>query len=234
MIEISIRLVRGDFVLDCALQLPSSGITAIHGDSGSGKTTLLRSVAGLQRASGRVVINGEVWQDDERACFLPTCERSVGYVTQESTLFPHLNVRGNLEFGWKRTPPAQRRVRFDDAVAWMGLDSLLMRDISTLSGGEQQRVAIARALLGSPKLLLMDEPLSGLDARRKSEVLPYLSRLQRELEMPVLYVSHMLGEVQRLASHLVLLEEGRAVAVGMLADVLPVALAKRAENWALD
>lgn len=234
MIEIAIRLLRGDFALDCELQLPPSGITAIYGDSGSGKTTLLRSVAGLERGTGRVAINGEVWQDDDRACFLPTCERSAGYVTQESTLFPHLDVRGNLEYGWKRTPHSQRRVQFDDAVALMGLGSLLMRDTATLSGGEQQRVAIARALLGSPKLLMMDEPLSGLDARRKSEVLPYLSRLQLELEMPVLYVSHMLGEVERLASHMVLMEAGRVVAAGALSDVQPIARAKQAENWALD
>jgi len=210
---ITVALAFPDFSLDVELDLPGRGITALTGPSGCGKTTCLRVVAGLQRAaSARIVVNGEVWQDGAR--FLPTHRRPLGYVFQETRLFPHLDVRRNLEFGLRRVPPAQRRVPLDQAVELLGIGHLLARKPDTLSGGERQRVGIARALATSPRLLLMDEPLASLDLQRKREVLPYLERLHAELDIPVLYVSHAPDEVARLADHLVLLERGRVTASG--------------------
>lgn len=214
------RLPLADFTLDADLTLPGRGVTALFGPSGSGKTTLLRCVAGLARAAGRVEVNGECWQDDARRLFLPTHRRSLGYVFQEASLFAHLSVRANLEFGLKRIPVAERRVGWDAALELLGIGHLLARGTATLSGGERQRVAIARALLTSPRLLLMDEPLAALDARRKHEILPYLERLHDELAIPVLYVSHAMDEVLRLADHLVLLEQGRVLASGPCAELL--------------
>jgi len=219
-LDLALRLRRADFMLDVGLALPGRGITALFGPSGSGKTTLLRCVAGLARAAGRVGINGECWQDDERACFVPTHRRALGYVFQEASLFPHLSVRANLQFGRSRTPAVGPRVDWDAALELLGVGHLLERRPATLSGGERQRVAIARALLTRPRLLLMDEPLAALDAARKQEILPYLERLHGELAIPVLYVSHALDEVLRLADHLVLLEQGRVLASGPCAELL--------------
>jgi len=219
-IDLSCRLPLADFVLEADLILPGRGVTALFGPSGSGKTTLLRCVAGLARAAGRVEINGECWQDDARALFLPTHQRALGYVFQEASLFAHLSVRANLEFGLKRIPAAERKVGWDAALELLGIGHLLERGTQALSGGERQRVAIARALLTSPRLLLMDEPLAALDAKRKQEILPYLERLHDELAIPVLYVSHSPDEVARLADHLVLLEQGRVLASGPTSDVL--------------
>lgn len=208
-------------MLEVALDLPGTGVSAIFGPSGSGKTTFLRSVAGLERASaGYVEVGGEVWQDDGRGLFVPTHRRPLGYVFQEASLFPHLSVRGNLEFGWKRIPPGARMIGFSQAVALMGIEPLLDRSTTTLSGGERQRVAIARALLSSPRLLLMDEPLAALDLARKLEILPALERLHAELDIPVLYVSHSPDEVARLADHVVLLDVGRVVASGPVGETL--------------
>lgn len=214
------RLPLADFVLDADLTLPGRGVTALFGPSGSGKTTLLRCVAGLARAAGRVDINGECWQDDARRIFLPTHQRPLGYVFQEASLFAHLSVQANLEFGLKRIPAAERKVGWDAAMDLLGIGHLLARGTDTLSGGERQRVAIARALLTSPRLLLMDEPLAALDARRKQEILPYLERLHDELAIPILYVSHSPDEVARLADHLVLLDQGRVTASGPTAELL--------------
>ncbi|WP_303900836.1 molybdenum ABC transporter ATP-binding protein [Thiohalomonas denitrificans] len=208
----------GGFNLEAAFEGPGVGITALFGHSGSGKTTLLRCIAGLERAEGRLEVNGEVWQD--RKVFLPVHRRALGYVFQESSLFPHLSVRRNLEFGWRRIARRERRVAFDQAVELLGIEPLLPRDPVSLSGGERQRVAIARALLTSPRLLLMDEPLSALDERSKQEILPYLERLHGELSLPVVYVSHSLTEVARLADYMVWMEQGRISAQGPLAEVL--------------
>ena len=208
-------LVRPGFTLDVALQLPGRGITALFGVSGSGKTTCLRILAGLEpQARGRVSVAGEVWQDSTHGIFRPIHQRAVGYVFQEASLFDHLNVHDNLKYGFKRTPPAERRFGWDHAVALLGIGHLLARWPHELSGGERQRVAIGRALASSPHLLLMDEPLAALDAARKAEILPYLERLQAELSIPVVYVSHAIDEVARLADHLVLLDGGRALASG--------------------
>ena len=191
----------------------------MFGPSGSGKTTLLRCIAGLERAQGSLQVNGKTWQDDKT--FVPVHQRPLGYVFQEASLFPHLSVRANLEYGYKRIAPAERKVELEQGVEWLGLSHLIERgDPTQLSGGERQRVAIGRALLTSPRILLMDEPLSALDTTSKQEILPYLERLHRELNIPVLYVSHAMDEVARLADHLVLLEKGRVIASGTLHETL--------------
>ncbi len=215
------HLERGEFRLDVDLDLPGRGVTALFGPSGSGKTSLLRCVAGLERAEiGQLRVNGELWQDSARDHFLAPHRRALGYVFQEASLFEHLSVRGNLEYGCKRIPAEQRRVSLDQALALLGIEHLLERLPAKLSGGERQRVAIARALLTSPRLLLLDEPLAALDPQRKAEILPYLERLHDELEIPVLYVSHSPDEVARLADHLVLLDNGQVKACGPVDELL--------------
>jgi molybdate transport system ATP-binding protein len=201
--------------------VPGRGVSALFGPSGSGKTMLLRCVAGLERPDiGLLEVNGDCWQDSARRLFLPAHRRPIGYVLQEVGLFPHLSVRGNLEYGWNRLAKAERRVRFDDAVDLLGIQPLLARGTERLSGGERQRVAIARALLTSPRLLLMDEPLAALDQTSKAEILPYLERLHDELAVPVIYVSHSVDEVARLADHLVLLDQGQVRGAGSLSELV--------------
>ncbi|MBC7499541.1 MAG: molybdenum ABC transporter ATP-binding protein [Herminiimonas sp.] len=209
------------FVLEVDLALPGRGVTALFGPSGSGKTTCLRVMAGLERASDAYIeVNGEVWQDDSRGIFLPTHQRALGYVFQEASLFAHLDVRRNLEYGMRRVPADARRVSLEQAVALLDIGHLKNRKPETLSGGERQRVAIARALATSPRILLMDEPLAALDGKRKAEIMPYLERLHDELDIPVLYVSHAPEEVARLADYLVLLDAGKVVAHGLTIDLL--------------
>jgi molybdate transport system ATP-binding protein len=220
-LEIRLDMDFPEFALSVGLSLPGRGVTALYGHSGSGKTTCLRCIAGLEKAAtGFISINGEVWQDSANGVFFPPYKRSLGYVFQEASLFPHLTVKGNLEFGLKRIPASQRHVNLEQASTLLGIDHLLARQPDTLSGGERQRVGIARALLTSPRLLLLDEPLAALDARRKAEILPYLERLHDELDIPMLYVSHSQDEVARLADHLVLLSAGKALASGPIADTL--------------
>lgn len=212
-------LQREDFVLDATFSAPAVGVTALFGPSGSGKTTLLRCIAGLERANGSLHVNGETWQNDSD--FMPTHKRPLGYVFQEASLFAHLSVRANLEYGLRRTPLTERKVQLEQVVEWLGLTHLIERgDPGKLSGGERQRIAIGRALLTSPRILLMDEPLSALDTKSKQEILPYLERLHRELKIPVLYVSHAMDEVARLADHLVLLDQGKVIASGELHETL--------------
>jgi molybdate transport system ATP-binding protein len=215
-IAIQARVRHGHaFTLDVDVRLPGQGVTALFGPSGCGKTTLLRALAGLVRPSpGRVVVGSEVWQDDATHVWWPTHQRPLGMVFQEASLFDHLSVQGNLDFGLKRVPPADRRIALDHAIDLLGIRDLLGRRPARLSGGERQRVAIARALATSPRLLLLDEPLAALDAARKAEVLPWFERLARELNIPMLYVTHSLDEVARLADHLLLLQAGRLVASG--------------------
>ena len=221
--QIAARLVlaRPGFTLDVDLQLPGRGVTALFGPSGCGKTTCLRAIAGLTRAQpGRVEVNGEVWQDDALHIWRATHERGLGYVFQEASLFDHLSVHGNIAYGLKRTPTARRRVALEQAVELLGIGHLMERKPQALSGGERQRVAIARALATSPRLLLMDEPLAALDAQRKAEVLPYLEKLHRTLDIPVLYVSHSIDEVARLAEHMVLLQDGAVRAQGRTDELI--------------
>ncbi|KRP70576.1 molybdenum ABC transporter ATP-binding protein [Pseudomonas paralactis] len=221
MINIRLNLKYSAFALDVDLQLPGRGVTALYGQSGSGKTTCLRCIAGLERAEeGFVQINDQVWQDSRKGLFVPPHKRALGYVFQEASLFSHLSVRANLEFGLKRIPRQQRHVDMAQATELLGIGQLLERHPQHLSGGERQRVGIARALLTSPRLLLMDEPLAALDSKRKNEILPYLERLHDELDIPVLYVSHAQDEVARLADHIVLLRNGKALASGPIGETL--------------
>jgi molybdate transport system ATP-binding protein len=221
MIEATLRLPRGAFALDVSLSLPARGTSALFGPSGCGKTTLLRCLAGLEHApGGRVVVDGQVWQDDAAGVFVPVHRRAVGVVFQEASLFEHLDVRANVEFGWRRLAPAQRRISIEQAVEWTGIGALLQRSTAGLSGGERQRVAIARALAVSPRLLLMDEPLAALDAARKAEILPAIERLGELSGITIVYVSHAIAEVARLADHVVLMEAGRALASGPVGELL--------------
>jgi molybdate transport system ATP-binding protein len=221
MIQMRLKLRYSGFALDVDLQVPGRGVTALYGHSGSGKTTCLRCIAGLERAEqGFVQVNDEIWQDSDNRIFVAPHKRALGYVFQEASLFPHLSVLANLAFGLKRIPKPQRRVDMAHATELLGIGHLLDRHPQHLSGGERQRVGIARALLTSPKLLLMDEPLAALDAQRKGEILPYLQRLHDELDIPVLYVSHSQDEVARLADHIVLLSNGKALASGPIGQTL--------------
>lgn len=212
------RLQRGAFALDAALDIPGRGVTAIFGPSGSGKTSLLRCIAGLERAPhGWLRVDGYVWQDAHT--WVPAHKRPLGFVFQDAALFPHLTVRGNINYGLQRSG-GNALVSMDHTIELLGISALLERKPERLSGGEKQRVAIARALATNPRLLLMDEPLSALDLKRREEFLPYLERLHQELEIPVLYVSHMPDEVVRLADHIVLMDAGKVVASGGLAETL--------------
>ena len=207
------------FGLDVDLRLPARGVSAIFGPSGSGKTTLLRLIAGLERAAdGYLAVDDGVWQDAQT--FLPTHARPLGYVFQDARLFPHLDVRRNLDYGLSRIPASSRKVALDDVIGLLGIGHLMERKPDRLSGGERQRVAIARALGVSPRLLLLDEPLAALDQARKQEVLPYLERLHDTLDIPVLYVSHAIDEVARLADHLVVLDAGRVAAQGSIIELM--------------
>ncbi|MCK1790467.1 molybdenum ABC transporter ATP-binding protein [Pseudomonas violetae] len=221
MIQMRLKLDYPGFALDLDLQLPGRGVTALYGHSGSGKTTCLRCIAGLEKAEqGFIQVNDEVWQNSAKKIFVPAHKRALGYVFQEASLFPHLSVLANLQFGLKRIPTSQRRVDMAHATELLGIGHLLDRHPLNLSGGERQRIGIARALLTSPRLLLMDEPLAALDSQRKNEILPYLQRLHDELEIPVLYVSHSQDEVARLADHIVLLSDGKALASGPIGATL--------------
>lgn len=218
MIEARFNIKKDNFVLDAEFSIPARGVTALFGPSGCGKTTLLRAIAGLERSpQGFLQVADMCWQKDRH--FVPTHRRSLGYVFQESSLFPHLNIRRNLQYGLKRIPTAERKVSLDHAIELLGIDQLLERKPDSLSGGERQRVAIARALAVSPRLLLMDEPLAALDQNLKQEVLPYIESLHKELVIPVIYVSHSAEEVARLADHLILMQSGRVVDSGDIHDM---------------
>ena len=218
--ELVARLVleRPSFTLDVDLAAPLGGVTGIVGRSGSGKTTLLRCLAGLEpRSRGDIIVGGAVWQADD-GTYVPTHERRVGYVFQDADLFTHLDVRGNLDYATRRA--RDRGVTAAEAIDWLGLAPLLDAWPGRLSGGERQRVAIARALLGAPRLLLMDEPVSALDERGRRDLLPYLDALIGRLKTPVLYVSHSVREVARLATRVLWLENGRVAGFGATEEVL--------------
>ena len=218
MSNASIRLQRGAFALDVALDIADAGVTALFGASGSGKTSVLDAIAGLVRPDEGVIrIGGEVLFDSAHNINLPVEQRRIGYVFQDLRLFPHLSVRGNLDYGRKRRGAT---TDFDAIVDLLGLISLLGRRPLTLSGGERQRVAIGRALLSAPRLLLMDEPLAALDSARRAEILPFLDRLKRDLQLPILYVSHNIEEVVRIADQLALIDQGRITASGSLVEVM--------------
>ncbi|OAN48038.1 molybdenum ABC transporter ATP-binding protein [Paramagnetospirillum marisnigri] len=220
MLELSVRRRQGDFQMDVKLAA-GPGVTALYGRSGSGKTSVINMVAGLARPdSGRISVDGRVLFDSESGIDLAPEQRRLGYVFQDHRLFPHLSVRGNLEFGRNRVPVAERTVDFHQVVEVLGVGHLLDRRPSLLSGGEKQRVAIGRALLASPRILLMDEPLASLDSARKAELLPFISALAGEFAIPILYVSHAMDEVLRLADTLVLMDQGRVAAAGPLEQLM--------------
>lgn len=218
-LSVTLKNRLGDFELDVSFDAPPKGVTGLFGHSGSGKTSVLRAVAGLVKVdSGAISFNGNKWQDENT--FVPTHERPIGYVFQEASLFPHLSVSKNLKYGWRRIDQKQRKIAYDEAVELLGIGPLLNRDPGRISGGERQRVAIARALLTSPRLLLMDEPLSALDHKAKQAILPYLESLHNELGIPSLYVSHDPDEVARLADHMLIMDAGRVKAQGPANDIL--------------
>jgi molybdate transport system ATP-binding protein len=220
-LEAGISFQRGEFTLDVAFGLAERGVTTLSGRSGSGKSTLLRCIAGLERPrSGRIAWGGETWFDATRGLDVPAHRRGVGYVMQDANLFPHLSVRGNLEFGASRGSGRDRPADVARVAEDLGVTALLERDVDGLSGGERQRVAIARALLSRPRLLLLDEPVSALDAVGTAEVLGALERVFESLAIPCLYVSHDLKEAARLADRMLWLDGGRIAADGPVSQVL--------------
>jgi len=217
VIKARFALNYGDFKLEVDLSLPSTGVSVLFGHSGSGKTTLLRCIAGLEQAAqGYLALNGTIWQDSEQHIFLPTYKRPLGYVFQDANLFSHLSVLDNLHYGLKRVKNNLGLIKLNQAVELLGIGHLLARMPNHLSGGERQRIAIARALALNPEILLMDEPLASLDFKRKQEILPYLSKLHQQLDIPVLYVTHSQQEMAQLADTLVILEDGHILAAGSL------------------
>ena len=218
MIECKIKVQLESFMLDANFSIPDRGITVVFGPSGSGKTTLLRAIAGLEKSDkGFLKIGDSVWQKGEN--FLPTHKRQIGYVFQDAALFDHLDVKGNLNFVIKRAIGLKEDF-IESIHNLLEIKTLLNRKTTQLSGGERQRVAIARALLTNPKILLLDEPLSALDLKRKNEILPYLDSIHNDLEIPILYVTHSQDEMSRLADHLLLIEDGNIVGSGPVNDML--------------
>lgn len=212
MIEVALKHRLGNFTLDAAFDAPG-GVTALFGRSGSGKTSVINVIAGLLRPDqGRIAVKGQVFCDTAKGIWVPPHKRRIGYVFQDARLFPHLNVLQNLRYGGQHD---EARV-----VDLLGLSDLLDRRPNKLSGGERQRVALGRALMRDPQVLLMDEPLAALDTRRKSEILPYLERLRDEQAVPIIYVSHAMSEVVRLANTLVVMQDGRTVRSGQIDEVM--------------
>jgi molybdate transport system ATP-binding protein len=223
-LDVDIDHRQGTFRLSARF-VSQPGVTALFGRSGSGKTTLVNIVGGLIRPTrGRIAVDGQTLVDSERQLFVPKHRRRIGYVFQDSRLFPHLNVRQNLLYGrWFSRGNGGAAADFDSVVELLGIASLLDRPPDLLSGGEKQRVAIGRALLAHPRLLLMDEPLASLDEARRAEILPYIERLRDKAGVPILYVSHSVAEVARLATTVVILADGKVTAVGPVLDILPLA-----------
>ena len=218
MIECKIKIQLESFMLDANFSIPDRGITVVFGPSGSGKTTLLRAIAGLEKSDGGFLkIGDSVWQKGEN--FLATHKRQIGYVFQDAALFDHLDVKGNLNFVVKRAIGLKEDF-IESIHNLLEIKTLLNRKTTQLSGGERQRVAIARALLTNPKILLLDEPLSALDLKRKNEILPYLDSIHNDLEIPILYVTHSQDEMSRLADHLLLIEDGNIIGSGPVNDML--------------
>jgi molybdate transport system ATP-binding protein len=219
-IAVTIRHRRGDFTLDVDFAVAATGVTALYGPSGAGKTTTIDAVAGLLRpARGRIALGGRVVFDAAAGIDVPPRRRRVGYVFQDGRLFPHLSVRENLLFGWRRARPRPADAEVAALVEILGIGPLLARRPASLSGGERQRVALGRALAMRPDALLLDEPLAALDAARRAEILPRLEQVRDEARIPIVYVSHQLDEIARLADHVVVLRDGRVVASGSVFDV---------------
>lgn len=215
----NLSLTQGNFTLATGdFSLPAKGVTAILGLSGSGKTTFLRSLAGFEEnAQGKLTFGEDIWLDEKKST--PVYQRQLGYVFQEASLFVHLNVEQNLNYGLKRAKK-QINITFLQVVEWLGLDALLAREVINLSGGEKQRVAIGRALLSQPSILMMDEPLSSLDIFSKRQIMPYIEKLRDELSIPILYISHSVEEIARLADTVVFMEKGNITAIEPIENAL--------------
>lgn len=221
-IDVALRHRLGEFALDVAFTIERSGVTALFGPSGAGKTTIANAIAGLLRAKeGRIVVAGTVMFDSDAAIFVPPRQRRIGYVFQDARLFPHMSVETNLRFGWRRAEPRADAGTFDHVVELLDLEALLARKPAGLSGGEKSRVALGRALLSSPNILILDEPLASLDTARRAEILPWLEKLRDEAGLPMIYVTHALDEVARLADDVVIIRNGRIAAQGSVFDLLP-------------
>ncbi|HWU26414.1 MAG TPA: molybdenum ABC transporter ATP-binding protein [Rhizomicrobium sp.] len=221
-IAVRLRHRLGDFALDVDFAVDRPGVIALFGASGAGKSSVANAVAGLFRpALGRIVIGERVVFDSDARIFVPPRVRRIGYVFQDPRLFPHMSVANNLRFGWRRAPERADETEFERITALLGLEELLKRNPAKLSGGEKRRVALGRALLCSPSLLILDEPLSGLDEVRKEEILPWFEKLRDQTRIPMLYVTHALEEVSRLADSLIVLRKGKVAAVGSAFDLLP-------------
>lgn len=215
MLDIELYKRRGDFELDLKIEAQAARVIALFGTSGCGKTTAINLIAGLLKPDrGRLALNGRTVFDAARHIDIPAERRRIGYVFQDARLFPHKNVLGNLRYGLTRAPRTAKHFELDAVVELLGLQELLQRRPQQLSGGEKQRVAIGRALLSQPELLLLDEPLASLDQARREEVLPYLEKLRDLAAVPMVYVSHQFEEVLRLATHVVLLRDGKCVTQG--------------------
>jgi len=231
-LNVNLDLQLENFSLDVREEVELTGITALFGPSGAGKTTLLRVIAGLETgAQGRISLGEEIWQDTGTGRFVPPHDRRVGYVFQDGRLFPHLSVEGNLLFAHKRARQREgdsSAIELASVTKALELEPLLQRNPAALSGGEQQRVAMGRVLLNGPQVILMDEPLSALDLHRKAEIIPYIERLSEEFSIPMLYVTHNVEEVTRLAFNMLLLTDGRVAARGDIAIVL-----ERVDHWPL-
>jgi len=220
MLRVSAQTRLGRFTLDVELE-SAGGVTALFGRSGSGKTSIINVIAGLLRpARGRVELNGALLFDSGRGVDIPVERRRIGYVFQDARLFPHLSVRQNLRYGAFFNRGAGAAADAEQVIGLLGLETLLERRPGALSGGEKQRVAIGRALLASPRVLLLDEPLAALDLQRKSEVLGYVERLREELDIPIVYVSHAIEEVVRIADRVALVSEGRVLATGAPDEIM--------------
>jgi molybdate transport system ATP-binding protein len=220
-IAVDVAAVRGSFTLDVKAEFSQSGTTVVLGPSGAGKTTLLRAIAGLeQEARGRVRVGKHYWLDSARGIFLPPHKRALGYVFQDGRLFPHLTVRGNLDYAERRAREEGPRLERKQILEVLIIEKLLDRPSTTLSGGEIQRVALARALLTRPRLLLMDEPLSALDLARRAEALAYIERVPEEFGIPIIYVTHAIEEAARLAKELAVMVDGRLIASGPAQAIL--------------
>ncbi len=220
MLEVAFAARRGAFAIDLAFASEGAAVTALFGRSGAGKSSAIEAVAGLLRPErGRIALGGRALFDAGKGIDIPPHRRRVGLVFQDARLFPHLGVRHNLTYGMERVTSGERVIAFDAVVEALGIGHLLDRRPATLSGGETQRVAIGRALLASPRILLMDEPLAALDGERRAELLPFISLVSHRFAIPILYVSHAVDEVLRLADRLVLIEAGRAVAAGPVEEV---------------